>query len=165
VTTHLFLAARALGATGGFYSGERDEKIERSVEKVSKSWGGAFRVSYVTDWKETMREWKEKGGEIIHLTMYGLPIQKIIDQIRSLSDPLLVVVGGPKVPKSVYELADWNVSVTSQPHSEISALAIFLHELFEGRELSISFKDAKIIIVPQAKGKKVLRQKDAYTTA
>jgi len=157
VTTHLFLAARALGAAGAFYSGEKDEKIQRSIEKVNKSWGGDFKVSYVTDWKKTMREWKKKGGEIIHLTMYGLPIQQVISQIKSLSSALLIVVGGPKVPKKVYELADWNVSVTSQPHSEISALALFLHELFEGKELSISFENAQIIVVPQAKGKKVLK--------
>jgi tRNA (cytidine56-2'-O)-methyltransferase len=157
VTTHLFLAARALGADGGFYTGERDEKIQRSVEKVTEAWGGDFEVSYITDWKKKITEWKEKGGEVIHLTMYGLPLQQVIGHIRNLRSDLLVVVGGPKVPGSIYELADWNVSVTSQPHSEISALALFLHELFEGRELFISFKDARIIIDPQAKGKKVLR--------
>jgi len=157
VTTHLFLAARALGATGAFYSGEDDEKIQRSVEKVNRSWGGDFRVSYVKNWKKKMMEWKEKGGEIVHLTMYGLPIQQVIDQIRDSSNDLLIVAGGAKVPGEVYKLADWNVSITSQPHSEISALALFLHELFEGKELSISFEDAQIIIIPQARGKKVLR--------
>jgi len=70
---------------------------------------------------------------------------------------LLIVVGGAKVPRKVYELADWNIAVTSQPHSEISALALFLHELFEGKELSIKFEDAKIMIVPQKRGKKVLK--------
>ncbi len=156
-TTHLFLAARALGADGAFYSGEKDEKIQRSIEKVNKSWGGNFKVSYIANWKKKMMEWKESGGEIVHLTMYGLPIQQVIDRIKNLSSDLLVVVGGPKVPKKVYELADWNVSITSQPHSEISALALFLHELFEGRELSRSFKDARITVAPQAKGKKILK--------
>ena len=104
-----------------------------------------------------MTEWKREGGEIVHLTMYGLPIMQVIDQIRNSPNSLLIVVGGPKVPRKVYELADWNVSVTSQPHSEISALALFLHELFEGKELSISFEDAQMIVVPQAKGKKVLK--------
>jgi tRNA (cytidine56-2'-O)-methyltransferase len=156
-TTHLFLAARALGADGGFYTGEKDEKVQRSIERVVEAWGGGFAVSYIADWKKKIAEWKRRGGEVVHLTMYGLPIQQVIGRIRDLKGDLLVVVGGPKVPGSVYELADWNVSVTSQPHSEISALAIFLHELFEGRELSLSFEDARIVIVPQAKGKKVLR--------
>jgi len=156
-TTHLFLAARALGAAGAFYSGEKDEKIQRSVEKVNESWGGNFQVSYVKNWEKTVMEWKNKGGKIVHLTMYGLPIQRVINQIKNLS-ALLVVVGGPKVPKKVYELADWNVSITSQPHSEISALAIFLHELFEGKELLISFEDARIVIIPQERGKKILKR-------
>jgi len=156
-TTHLFLAARALGAAGAFYCGEKDEKVQRSVKKVNDLWGGDFEVSYITNWEKKMMEWREKGGEIVHLTMYGLPIQQVIDQIRNLPNDLLVVVGGPKVPRKVYELADWNVSVTSQPHSEISALAIFLHELFEGKELFVSFKDARITVVPQAKGKKILK--------
>ena len=157
VTTHLFLAARALGAAGAFYSGEKDEKVQRSVEKVNKSWGGDFKISHIADWKGKMKEWKRKGGEIVHLTMYGLPLRQVIDRIRSLQRDILIVVGGAKVPREVYELADWNVSVTSQPHSEISALALFLHELFEGKELSTSFEDAKVIIIPQAKGKKVLK--------
>ncbi len=61
------------------------------------------------------------------------------------------------MPGAAYELADWNVSVTSQPHSEVSALSIFLHELFGGRELSKTFEDARIRVVPQAKGKKIIR--------
>jgi len=157
VTTHLFLAARALGATGGFYSGEKDEKVERSIEKVRRSWGGGFRISYVSSWEKKMYEWKKEGGEIVHLTMYGLPIAEVIGEIRSSAKNLLIVVGGAKVPRKVYELADWNIAVTSQPHSEISALALFLHELFEGKELSIKFEDAKIMIVPQKRGKKVLK--------
>ena len=160
VTTHLFLAARALGATGGFYSGEEDEKVQMSIEKVSRSWGGDFKVSYVQNWAKKITEWKRMGGKVIHLTMYGLPLMQVIDQIRSLMEPLLVVVGGAKVPRRVYEMADYNVSVTSQPHSEISALALFLHELFEGEELSISFDDAKLRIVPQERGKMVLRLND-----
>ena len=131
-----------------------------SIEKVSKSWGGGFKVSYVQNWAKKITEWKRMGGKVIHLTMYGLPLMQVIDQIRSLMEPLLIVVGGAKVPRRVYEMADYNVSVTSQPHSEISALALFLHELFEGEELSISFDDAKLRIVPQERGKKVLRLND-----
>ena len=157
VTTHLFLASRAFGADGVFYSGERDEKVERSVEKVNKSWGGAFEVKYCRSWKQTVSEWKRGGREVVHLTMYGLPLQEAIGEIRSSPKDKLIVVGGAKVPGAMYSLADWNVSVTSQPHSEVSALSVFLHELFEGKEFSMQFRDAEWRIIPQAKGKKVVK--------
>lgn len=157
VTTHLLLAARAFGADGAFYSGQRDQKIERSVEKVSESWGGSFEAEYVQDWKKAVKKWKEDGGEVVHLTVYGLPIHDVIEQVIASPKDKLVLVGGAKMPGAAYELADWNVSVTSQPHSEVSALSIFLHELFGGRELSKTFEDARIIVVPQAKGKKIIR--------
>ena len=90
--------------------------------------------------------------------MYGMPLQNVISEIRSSLSNKIVVVGGPKVPKRIYELADWNVAITSQPHSEISALSIFMHELLEGKELAKTFSGGKIEIVPQAKGKKVIRK-------
>lgn len=157
VTTHLFLTARAFGADGAFYSGQKDERIERSMEKVNESWGGNFEVKYVQNWRKVTKEWKKHGGEVIHLTMYGLPAQKTIEQISESPKDKLLVVGGAKVPGEIYELADWNVSITSQPHSEISALSVFLHMLFGGEEFSVAFKGAKMKIVPQSKGKKVVR--------
>ena len=157
VTTHLFLAARAFGADGVFYSGEQDEKVERSVEKVNKSWGGLFEVKFSHNWKQTVKEWKHSGGDIVHLTMYGLPVQEVIDEIKVFPKNILIIVGGAKVPGSAYEMADWNVSVTSQPHSEVSALGVFLHELFGGKELLKQHESAENKIVPQAKGKKVVK--------
>lgn len=156
VTTHLFLAARAFGADGAFYSGVKDRKIEESVERVSRSWGGTFEVEYAEDWKKLVKEWKEERGEIVHLTVYGLPVQDVIEQLIASPKDKLVLVGGPKVPRAVYEMSDWNISVTSQPHSEVSALGVFLHELFQGRELSRTLENAEIRVVPQAKGKKVM---------
>jgi tRNA (cytidine56-2'-O)-methyltransferase len=160
VTTHLFLAARALGVDGAFYSGKSDKKIENSVEKVKKSWGGSFKLEYVKDWRKIVKEWKELGGEIVHLTMYGLPIQDVIKEIRGSPRDKLVIVGGAKVPAEAFQLADWNVSITSQPHSEVSALSIFLHELFEGQELRWRIEDGKIRVVPNAKGKKVVKNEE-----
>ncbi|MCW3988348.1 MAG: tRNA (cytidine(56)-2'-O)-methyltransferase, partial [Candidatus Bathyarchaeota archaeon] len=107
---------------------------------------------------EVLKEWKRNGGVIIHLSMYGLSIQNVVEDIRISSADKLIVAGGAKVPKYVYEEADWNVAVTSQPHSEISAVSIFLHELLEGRELSKSFKNAELVIVPQVRGKKIVRE-------
>lgn len=157
VTTHVFLTARAFGAGRVIYSGQRDEKMEAGAKEVVEMWGGPFEVDYERDWRRTIEEWKEKGGEVVHLTVYGLPIQDVVHDIRESGKDKMVVVGGAKVPGAVYELADWNIAVTSQPHSEISALSIFLHELFEGKELSKTFKDAKLIVEPRPRGKKVLK--------
>lgn len=157
ITTHVFLVARAFGAHGAFYSGQRDEKVEESVKKVVESWGGPFSVEYIDNWIDKIKEWRKIGGEVIHLTMYGLPINEVIQQIRESKRDKLIVVGGEKVPNIVYELADWNVSITSQPHSEVGALSVFLHILYMGSELKKEFKDARIKIIPQAKGKKVVK--------
>jgi tRNA (cytidine56-2'-O)-methyltransferase len=157
VTTHLLLAARAFGAEGALYGGEHDEKIEKSIEKVNKSWGGTFKVEFTDNWRQVVKEWKRNSGEAIHLTMYGLPVQDVIDQLRASPKNKLVIIGGAKVPGVAFELADWNISVTSQPHSEVSALGVFLHELFEGKELPKHFENAEKKIVPQAKGKKVAK--------
>ncbi len=157
ITTHVFLVARAFGAHGAFYSGQRDKRVEESVRKVVKLWGGPFTLEFVENWVGKIKQWKKNGGEIIHLTMYGLPLNETIQKIRESNRDKLVIVGGAKVPKIVYELADWNVSITLQPHSEVGALSVFLHELYMGRELTKEFKDAKVKIIPQARGKKVVK--------
>lgn len=157
VTTHVFLAARAFGAHGALYSGQRDEKAERSIKKTAESWGGRFKVEFAENWIDKIREWRRNGGEVVHLTMYGIPLNEAIQKMRESKKDKLIIVGGAKVPRIVYELADWNVSVTSQPHSEVSALSVFLHELYMGRELEKVFEDAKIRVVPQAKSKKIVK--------
>jgi len=158
VTTHLFLVARAFGADGVIYTGQMDKGIGSEAAKIIESWGGPFNIDYAESWEKVVKDWKAKGGEVIHLTMYGLPVQDVIGRIRSSKREKLVAVGGAKVPGSMYRLADWNVAVTSQPHSEIGALSVFLHEYFEGKELSKSFQNAKLVIMPQANGKKVLKK-------
>ncbi len=157
VTTHVFLTARAFGADRVIYSGQRDEKIEEGIREVVKMWGGLFKVEYTRNWKQAIEEWKKNGGEVVHLTVYGLPVQDAVHEIRNSVKDKMIVVGGAKVPRAVYELADWNIAITSQPHSEISALSIFLNELFEGKELSSTFKDAKLKVEPQPRGKRVLK--------
>lgn len=153
-TTHLMLTARAFGASGVLYSGTRDSSVEETVSKVCSDWGGPFSVDYVEDWRATIKGWKRR-GKVIHLTMYGLPILEVITAIRDDTSEKLVAVGGAKVPGEIYGLADWNVAVTSQPHSEVSALAIFLHEFFEGGELDRVFEGARLRVVPQERGKRV----------
>jgi len=157
-TTHLFLAARAFGADIALYSGQRDPAVESSLRKVNATWGGRFELAYTQNWVRTLEDYKSKGWKVVHLTMYGMPLREAVGEIRSSMSNKVVVVGGAKVPRKAYDLADWNVAVTSQPHSEISALSVFLHELFEGEELSKQFPDGELEIIPQAKGKKVRRK-------
>ena len=107
-----------------------------------------------------VKDFKSRGGVVVHLTMYGINLPRIIDEIREIwkqGRSLLVIVGGEKVPGEVYGLADYNIAVTNQPHSEIAALATFLDWLQEGRELEREFPNARLKIIPSLRGKKVLR--------
>jgi len=156
VSTHLFLAARALGALKATYTGTRDPSLEESIKKISNEWGGEFKVIFSDNWKSTVKKWK---GKIVHLTMYGIPFKEVIEEIKATSEPLLIIVGGAKVPGEIYGEANWNLSVTTQPHSEVSALALFLNELFDGKYLNHEFPNAKIRINPSKKGKEIQKSK------
>jgi len=154
ITTHVALTARGLGADGILICGVEDKKIIQSVNQVTEKWGGPFSISFCSSWKRAITQWLERGGEVIHLTMYGLPLLEVLEQIRGSDKDKLVVVGAEKVPREVYELATYNVSVTNQPISEISALAVFLDRYFDGKELLKKFEDYRIRIIPQRAGKK-----------
>lgn len=155
ITTHVCLTARAFGAQKINLSGDKDIKLMENVTDVTKRWGGNFNIEYHAKWDNFIDKWKERGGKIVHLTMYGEPVQKVIKNVQEVSSPLLVIVGGSRVPSKIYKEADFNLSVTSQPHSEVSALAIFLHLLFEGKELELDFEGAEMMIIPSSQGKKV----------
>ena len=154
LTTHLILAARAFGAVGATYTGRRDPTLEDTIRDVVSDWGGGFRLVFAEGWRGVVRDWRHS-GRVVHLSMYGLPLRDVIQEIRGDPSEKLVVVGGAKVPGEVYDLADWNVAVTSQPHSEVSALAVFLHEFLGGREMDLEFDGARLRVVPRAHGKEV----------
>ncbi|HOV81211.1 MAG TPA: tRNA (cytidine(56)-2'-O)-methyltransferase [Methanothrix sp.] len=155
ITTHVGLVARAFGAEEMLLSG-RDSHVEESLADVAERWGGGFRITPGVSWKGETVRWKEAGGAVVHLTMYGSNLPDVIDEIRGSSSlGLLVVVGAEKVPAEMYQLADWNVAVGNQPHSEVAALAVFLDRLFEGRELAAEFEGG-LKIVPSSSGKQVL---------
>jgi tRNA (cytidine56-2'-O)-methyltransferase len=155
VTTHVALAARAFGAEEMFYSGDQDPELIRTIQKAVANWGGGFSIKYVKRWKPFLLDWKSR-GKSVHLTMYGIDACEALEEIRSVNTDLLVVVGGQKVPGELYGLADWNISVTNQPHSEVSALAVFLHMLNKGNERDRKFPGARITVVPNPRGKKVI---------
>jgi len=160
LTTHVALTARALGASGFLLSDIVDKKIEETVEKVTRNWGGNFFFEMETSWKSAVRDWKAKGGIVVHLTVYGKNIQtsSVLDRIKQSKKDVLVMVGSQKVPKDFFskEVSDFNVSIGNQPHSECAALAVFLDRFFEGKELAKGFKKAKIKVVPQQRGKRTI---------
>jgi tRNA (cytidine56-2'-O)-methyltransferase len=150
LTTHLALAARALGASRLFLHPPDPELGER-VAAVARRWGGTFAVVGAPQWKPVVEGYR---GGVVHLTMYGVPLSTAIPALRR-KPRLLVVVGGAKVPAALYDIADHNVAVGSQPHSEVAALAVFLDRLLGGYSSS-RFRGAAQRIVPQRRGKRVL---------
>ncbi|MCG2825073.1 MAG: tRNA (cytidine(56)-2'-O)-methyltransferase, partial [Thermoplasmatales archaeon] len=115
--------------------------------------GGDFKVEFYDNWKKTVKNWE---GTKVHLTMYGEHINKVIKKIPRNRE-LLVIVGAEKVPGEVYELADFNVAVGNQPHSEVAALAVFLDRYSKGNALERDF-EGKIRIIPSKKGKRVVEK-------
>jgi tRNA (cytidine56-2'-O)-methyltransferase len=153
-----------LGASGIVLSDVEDKKIKETVEKVSKEWGGPFYFEMGTPWKKTVRQWKAKGGMTVHLTAYGENIQtsNVLERIRKVGKDILVLVGSQKVPREFFSNAfsDFNVAIGNQPHSECASLAVFLDRLFKGEGLKKTFKNAKLKIIPQKRGKRIVRKPD-----
>ena len=153
VTTHVALVSRAFGAEKIFMT-EVNPEIKDTLEKINKTWGGNFIVEFIDKWKPIVKKKKDENFKIIHLTMYGESINTVQEQLQK-EENLLVVVGAEKVPREIYELADFNVGVGNQPHSEISALAILLDRIQKGEQFEKSFPNAERKIVPTKNGKNV----------
>lgn len=153
VTTHVGLTARALGAKGMFLA-SNDTGIVKSIQDVGERWGGEFFVENDVGWHSCIRRWKEAGGTVVHLTMFGMNLPDVEEEIVAC-EKILVVVGAEKVPGEVYHLADFNVAVTNQPHSEISSMAIFLDHLLGKDSLTQEFPGAMVRVVPCREGKLV----------
>jgi len=155
VTSHCALVSRAFGASKMIVCDSRDEIAENTLKGVKERWGGNFKVEFVENWLTAITQLKKKGYTTVHLTMYGIPVQEIDKKIGKLNK-VAILVGSQKVEREVYDTVDYNISVTNQPHSEIAALAVFLDRVQNGKELEKDFKGAKIQIIPQERGKKIL---------
>ena len=158
MTTHVCLTARAFGASGAIYSGQKDNSLEGSVERIVGKWGGEFSMEYEGKPIQRIERMKREGWAVVHLTMYGMPLPEKGREIGK-KGRVLVVVGAEKVPAEVYSLADFNVAVGSQPHSEIAALAVALDRLQGGKELERGFQSnfagAEVTLEPSEKGKNI----------
>lgn len=152
VTTHVALVARAFGAAKIFMD-EVNPEIKETIQKVNDTWGSEFQIEIIDSWRSLLKE-KKDTAKIIHLTMYGESINKISGKLKDEKN-VLIIVGAEKVPREVYELADYNVSIGNQPHSEISALAVLLDRIQGGQQFSKKYQNAKRIIIPTNDGKMV----------
>ena len=154
MTTHVALTARAFGAEGVILPDSAGQAA-RTTEDITDRFGGPFAVEQVTDPQRVVRA---HDGPVVHLTMYGEPLEEVLSAVRSALETAmgLIVVGGGKVPGAVYDRADWNVAVGNQPHSEIAALAVCLDRLQAGRWADRRWTDADRRFIPQASGKRVI---------
>ena len=159
ITTPVCLTSRAFGADKVILSGQQDNHIIESVERIVDNWGGNFQVEYNKNFRQVIKEHKDNGFEVIHLTMYGKQVCDVIPTIRDNGKDKLIIVGGAKVPTEVYEESDWNLSVTNQPHSEVAALAICLHYIMDGEEFNTVYSDSKMEIIPNNEFKEVINKR------
>ena len=163
LTTHVGLAARPLGAERTITSHIQDPKIQETIENINRNWGGKFHFKMGTKWQTALKEWKTKGGIVVHLTAYGENIQtsNVLERIKKTGKNIMLLVGSQKVPREFYaeQVSDYNVAIGNQPHSECASLAVFLDRYFQGKELAKNFENAKIKITPQQRGKKLVTKK------
>lgn len=128
-----------------------DAALEKTVRGVVRRFGGTFDIQTGVAWRRALAQF---AGTKVHLTMYGLPLDETLAKVPRSGD-LIVIVGAEKVPADLYRLADLNLSVGNQPHSEVSALAIFLDRYLAGDGLRREFRGS-LRIRPSAQGKDVV---------
>jgi tRNA (cytidine56-2'-O)-methyltransferase len=155
ITTHCCLVTRAFGGKEIFLDETCDPHIARTVDSISKEFGGDFHVKYEKNVLKKINQLQKEGKVVVHLTMYGeKPTPKILQKIRH-EKKVTIVIGSEKVPGEVYQTADYNISITRQPHSEVAALAVMMHMINEGKEEELEFDHAKKRVIPEKKGKRV----------
>ena len=157
VTTHVALVARAFGASK-IYMSDVNPDIKKTIDKINTSWGGKFKIELIEDWKKVIKTKKNNSMKIVHLTMYGENINDIESDLQK-EDDILIVVGAEKVPREIYDLADYNVAVGNQPHSEVSALALVLDRIQKGKQFANKFENPVRKIIPTKNGKNVIIKK------
>ena len=78
ITTHVALTARAFGASK-IYISNPDSRVIKSVEEVVTKFGGDFTINPTTNPKQIVKASKSL---IVHLTMFGLPIDEKVEEIK-----------------------------------------------------------------------------------
>ena len=158
ITTHLALVSRAMGASNFVLAGDEDEKLFSNIDSVNERFGHGLSCRYEKSPMRMLREIANSDQEskpiIIHLTMYGEPFKEVIPNIPK-DKPVVVVVGGAKVPGELFKVSDFNIAVGNQPHSEVAALALFLDSWTDGEGFNREFSEPQLVISPSKSGKDV----------
>ena len=158
ITTHLALVSRAMGACSFVLAGDEDEKLFSNIHSVNERFGHGLSCRYEKSPMRMLREIANSDEEskpiIIHLTMYGEPFKEVIPNIPK-DKPVVVVVGGAKVPGELFKVSDFNIAVGNQPHSEVAALALFLDSWTDGEGFNREFSEPQLVISPSKSGKDV----------
>ena len=158
ITTHLALVSRAMGANNFVLAGDEDEKLFSNIHSVNERFGHGLSCRYEKSPMRMLREIVNSDEEskpiIIHLTMYGEPFKEVIPNIPK-DKPVVVVVGGAKVPGELFKISDFNIAVGNQPHSEVAALALFLDSWTDGEGFNREFSEPQLVISPSKSGKDV----------
>lgn len=158
ITTHLALVSRAMGASNFVLAGDEDEKLFSNIHSVNERFGHGLSCRYEKSPMRMLREIVNSDEEskpiIIHLTMYGEPFKEVIPNIPK-DKPVVVVVGGAKVPGELFKVSDFNIAVGNQPHSEVAALALFLDSWTDGEGFNREFSEPQLVISPSKSGKDV----------
>ena len=150
ITTHVALTSRAFGASR-MYLSKPDSRVVTTIDEVVAKFGGDFEIEPLSNPRKFAKNWE---GQIIHLTMFGLPLEDFEDKLRKEQSPILFIVGAEKVPPWTFEYADYNISIGNQPHSEVSALAISLSRLNENY-VAQKF-DGPLQVIPSSNHRKMI---------
>lgn len=142
------LAARAFGAANVTFVGKKSPKIDRYFKALNRKWGGSFAVSFTNDWEGYLAD--KKNYKTIYLTRYGTPISKVEYSLKTYKNILVIVTLSESI-KSLYNMSDFNVSISTQPHCAAAAIAVFLHTFYQGRELAMHFENAQLKVVPETR--------------
>ena len=158
ISTHLALVSRAMGADSFVLAGDEDDKLFSNIKSVNERFGQGLACRYEKSPMKMLREISNTSSDhrplIIHLTMYGEPFKQVVPKIRK-NRPIIIVVGGAKVPGELFKISDYNIAVGNQPHSEVAALALFLDSWTEGEGFNREFSEPQLIISPSKSGKNV----------
>ena len=82
------MTARAFGCQKVFLS-KADSRVSKTVSAVVEKFGGDFSVENVTSIETFVKKWP---GVVVHLTMFGLPIDDFVEEFKIVDSDILFVV-------------------------------------------------------------------------